>query len=282
METIGFNNHSTIGKNCDITCYIYGKSPIFMIKFFRRIRRSLLAENKFLKYLLYAVGEIILVVIGILIALQINNYSEYQKERTKERALLSNLSQEVQLDMLQIENNTRQTKERLKRLDSLVQLLKVPDSINAPQFIRQSYEFVFDQYFKSNSGIFDEAVSSGKMSYIQNEPLRQSIFNYYRNVKESYIDGTTRQITDEFITPLLVEHVYLNQEGFAMLGMDVEDISTLEKLDVRQLAQNKDYWKMALLKFAANQEQMLRWTGTRQRAEKLKQQIDLELKKLSR
>ncbi|GAB1308538.1 hypothetical protein KH5_12210 [Urechidicola sp. KH5] len=54
-----------------------------MIKFFRKIRQKLLSENKFSKYLLYAIGEIILVVIGILIALQINNLNE-QKKRDKE------------------------------------------------------------------------------------------------------------------------------------------------------------------------------------------------------
>ena len=51
-----------------------------MIKFFRRIRQRLLSENKFSKYLIYAIGEIILVVIGILIALQINNWNEERKE----------------------------------------------------------------------------------------------------------------------------------------------------------------------------------------------------------
>ena len=50
-----------------------------MIKFFRKIRQRLLTENKFSKYLLYAIGEIILVVIGILIALQINNWNEGRK-----------------------------------------------------------------------------------------------------------------------------------------------------------------------------------------------------------
>ena len=56
-----------------------------MIKFFRKIRQNLLSENKFSKYLLYAIGEIILVVIGILIALQINNWNENQKiEKTTE------------------------------------------------------------------------------------------------------------------------------------------------------------------------------------------------------
>jgi len=54
-----------------------------MIKFFRKIRQKMLTENKFSKYLLYAVGEIILVVIGILIALQINNWNEERKEQTK-------------------------------------------------------------------------------------------------------------------------------------------------------------------------------------------------------
>ena len=47
-----------------------------MIKFFRNIRKALLAENKFTKYLMYAIGEIVLVVIGILIALSINNWNE--------------------------------------------------------------------------------------------------------------------------------------------------------------------------------------------------------------
>ena len=54
-----------------------------MIKFFRKIRQRLLSENKFSKYLFYAIGEIVLVVIGILIALQINNWNENRKQQIK-------------------------------------------------------------------------------------------------------------------------------------------------------------------------------------------------------
>lgn len=85
---------------------------------------------KFSEYLLYAIGEIVLVVIGILIALQINNYSEQKKARSEEKVLLSNLSNDVALDILQIENNTALSRERLQRLDSLVQLLKSPERID--------------------------------------------------------------------------------------------------------------------------------------------------------
>ena len=59
-----------------------------MIKFFRKIRQNLLTENKFSKYLLYAIGEIILVVIGILIALNINNWNENQKQLKLEKEIL--------------------------------------------------------------------------------------------------------------------------------------------------------------------------------------------------
>ncbi|MFT7066002.1 MAG: hypothetical protein ACJAUO_001580, partial [Sediminicola sp.] len=62
-----------------------------MIKFFRKIRQKMLTENKFSKYLLYAIGEIILVVIGILIALSINNWNENRKESNLELEILSGL-----------------------------------------------------------------------------------------------------------------------------------------------------------------------------------------------
>ena len=60
-----------------------------MINFFRKIRKKLADDNKPLKYMRYAIGEIMLVVIGILIALSINNWNEYNKERTKEKEALT-------------------------------------------------------------------------------------------------------------------------------------------------------------------------------------------------
>ena len=67
-----------------------------MIKFFRKIRQKLLLENKFSRYLIYAVGEIVLVVIGILIALQINNYNETRKEKALEKELINLLISDLE------------------------------------------------------------------------------------------------------------------------------------------------------------------------------------------
>ena len=76
-----------------------------MIKFLRRIRQKLLSENKISKYVLYAIGEIFLVVIGILIALQINNWNETRKEQNLELALLQEMQENLKADILDMEDN---------------------------------------------------------------------------------------------------------------------------------------------------------------------------------
>ena len=85
-----------------------------MIKFFRNIRRNLLGEGKTAKYFKYAIGEILLVVIGILIALQINNWNEDRKEQ----ALLNNVLSEIHLNLaVDLEDNL---KNRINRTQELI------------------------------------------------------------------------------------------------------------------------------------------------------------------
>lgn len=84
-----------------------------MIKFFRKIRQKILNENKFSKYLIYAFGEIILVVIGILIALQINNWNENIKSEKQ----LKNIYNEVELNL----------KSDLSNIDTVIELYEQLD-----------------------------------------------------------------------------------------------------------------------------------------------------------
>ena len=76
-----------------------------MIKFFRKIRQNLLSEGKTGKYLKYAVGEIVLVVIGILIALSINNWNESNKLKKEETLYLKRLKIDLEKDTLYYNKN---------------------------------------------------------------------------------------------------------------------------------------------------------------------------------
>jgi hypothetical protein len=75
-----------------------------MIKFFRKIRQQLITKNKFSKYILYAIGEIVLVVIGILIALSINNWNETRKIKNKKQVLVLNLIEDFEENKILLES----------------------------------------------------------------------------------------------------------------------------------------------------------------------------------
>jgi len=75
-----------------------------MIKFFRKFRQRLLTENKFGKYLIYAIGEIVLVVIGILIALSINNWNQKIKRQELRQSYLKSLIVDIAQDTIEIKN----------------------------------------------------------------------------------------------------------------------------------------------------------------------------------
>ena len=85
-----------------------------MIKFFRKIRQKLLSENKFSKYLIYAIVEIILVVIGILIALQINIWNSKRLENKEERNVLINLKKDFQQNQVSLESVISDNEKYLK------------------------------------------------------------------------------------------------------------------------------------------------------------------------
>ena len=95
-----------------------------MIKFFRKIRHRLLTENKFSKYLLYAIGEIILVVIGILLALQINTWNNNKIEKRKEHISLLQLKEGLKTDrdLLEYElEKAEQAQQKVKQAQELLE-----------------------------------------------------------------------------------------------------------------------------------------------------------------
>ncbi len=122
-----------------------------MIKFFRKIRQRLLTENKFSKYLLYAIGEIILVVIGILIALQINNWNENQKLVKLEKELLREVKIGLESDYNLISTSINEHKRFINSQDIIVRWIdekfKYNDSL-IPHSSFQTYYldvFVFSE-----------------------------------------------------------------------------------------------------------------------------------------
>jgi len=85
-----------------------------MIKFFRKIRQKLLIENKFSKYLIYAIGEILLVMIGIFLAFQANKWKEVKTEQKLEIKLITEIQNGIKSDLIDVQENYHYHKKILK------------------------------------------------------------------------------------------------------------------------------------------------------------------------
>ena len=113
-----------------------------MLAFFRRIRQSLLSEIKFSSYLLYAIGEILLVVIGILIALSINNWNQDRIERKIEKKLLAELFENLEFNEKNLGSDIA---EEYKSINSINQVLEILNN-RLPYHDSMDYHFGRAQY----------------------------------------------------------------------------------------------------------------------------------------
>ncbi|NND94279.1 MAG: hypothetical protein HKN45_05395 [Flavobacteriales bacterium] len=154
-----------------------------MIKFFRHIRQRLLSESKFSKYLLYAIGEIILVVIGILLALQINNWNTQRLNTDRNHDLLIKLSSELDLNIDRAAHLDSGFKggfsDRFIFTDSLMNQLD-NNMLASHLDYAVSQPIFFVNTFNLNSSVFEELKNTGSLYAIGTDSLVKEIQRYYQ------------------------------------------------------------------------------------------------------
>ncbi|RNC87992.1 MAG: hypothetical protein ED556_02035 [Winogradskyella sp.] len=148
-----------------------------MIKFFRHIRKSLLEKNQMGKYFKYAIGEILLVVIGILIALQINNWNENRKERIYETKILSEIRKDLLLDSIYFNALKSRAKITLRGVNELRAINTSGDFIS--DSICSSYSRLgIGVNYSYRNGSYESLKSVG-LDRISNDSLRNQISKIY-------------------------------------------------------------------------------------------------------
>lgn len=151
-----------------------------MIKFFRHIRKSLLMENKTSKYFKYAIGEIILVVIGILIALQINNWNQERQDNALGRNYLERIHRDIVLDTISFKKKLISNAAlRIDIKNVLIDLDNKVDSFEEVTHICTVFGNILDQIFTPNDNTYRGMVSSGNLPLIKNTELLEAIANLY-------------------------------------------------------------------------------------------------------
>ena len=180
-----------------------------MLKIFRNIRHSLLDQNRLTGYLLYALGEIILVVIGILIALQINNWNEERKTRKEEQQLLVSISEEFQAN-LEILNEARQVNDSIISRASGLGKYTGPHIVNFNEkniSVALVGAFKYEARFIPTQGTINEIINSGKLSVLSNDELRKAISSW-----QSALERVKNQ-EDYVVSRRDIAHAYFLNNG---------------------------------------------------------------------
>ena len=163
------------------------------MKIFRNIRQKLAAENSVAKYLRYAVGEILLVVIGILIALQVNNWNEERKAKINERALYGRILMDLKIDEDRINQHIDYFNNDLEILNSIYQETQGfsnSDSLVDFGSIRSFRIFnlvITTNYSRSTKEVSNPEIEKSLNEYFGREQLIKDALENIRNFKESHV-----------------------------------------------------------------------------------------------
>lgn len=204
-----------------------------MIKFFRKIRQNLLSENKFRKYLTYALGEIILVVIGILIALSINNWNEQQKMAKEEISLLKELKNSISQDIQQLNSLYMQGEEDIVSADILINWLD--NKVIYNDTLANHFPIITrtgqSKIFRPQNSTFRVLESKG-IDLISNDNLKNQILNLY-NIEYSHLNfvyENYRQNILDYGRPIARSKFKVKGEQGSMEPNDTEKLKTNSEL----------------------------------------------------
>jgi len=192
-----------------------------MIHFFRRIRKKLADDNKPLKYMRYAIGEIVLVVIGILIALSINNWNEERKQNIAEKEFINGIKIDLAQDKDYIKSIIKLSDNRKEAYLFLNQEL-----VNLYDTNRYHLDSLLSEYFIPQgtfypiSGTFQAAISGNEITKFKNKSFSNSVTKLYNTTYTRLMDNAEE--TDERWMYLTKKYVQIRRTGH------LQDMTTSE------------------------------------------------------
>ena len=148
-----------------------------MIPYFRKIRKQFADNNKPVKYMRYAIGEIVLVVIGILIALSINNWNEANKTRNKELIYLNNIKGDLILNITSLEEFIAAREKTVQAVDTLIDYFEGKRDMNHNKFNFYNLTVLEWYPFVQHSNTYQELMNSGTFTIISNKSIKDGLQN---------------------------------------------------------------------------------------------------------
>ena len=246
-----------------------------MFTLIRKIRKKLIEQGKLRNYLFYAIGEIILVVIGILIALQINSLNQKKLDKDAATNVLYRLIQDVDADynrLLYIDSTYTKNLENISEVYNILAMEK----IESPEQLEKVAFFSGADIKDVNSvrATFDEMINTGSIYKLENQSLIAQTIEYYRLVDDNTYQSREdrREFRNLFYGPELLDYWYIRSSSKNNLELAKKFFSDNNTDGYKRMVQSTN-WSGGLISRGKNRNTLL---IEKNRA--LKNLLELEIK----
>lgn len=208
-----------------------------MLKFFRKTRQNLLSEGKTAKYLKYTIGEIALVMIGILLALQVNNWNENKKEDKVQLLYLKNILSDLNDQLISIE---KQLEAELTYFEDSKYILENYYETNTLKldsiFFAKATKLTFRNTFIIIDPTFTDLISSGNIKLISDPTKKDQIIKYYQDLKRiaTIIQNNNSSLIDLSYSPVYYKHGYYAASSFEIYKRTLSNFQISNSLLINQ------------------------------------------------
>ena len=218
-----------------------------MVKFLREIRHSQMAQGKSKWYLIYAFGEVFLIVVGILIALQVNNWNEGRKERQLEKEVLNEILSNLESDLKNLDASIAVNKNATIHFNKVLEHLN--NDIPITDSLRRHYAWLVEEaQFTPNTVGYDNLRSLG-INIIRNQRLKKDISNLYSIKYSMFVKD--REMVSKLWTDKLVDEMSENLNF-------IIPFEKVEPININELRLNIPFKNTII-----NTKEMLAWTNSR-------------------
>ena len=249
-----------------------------MLRFFRQVRHRLLDDNRFGKYLLYAIGEILLVVIGILIALQIDNWNDERKKQQSERQILQSLSDDFNANLSALDSSMDRIPQVIENYSRVLEYSVQLDS----GMTREMKNTVMSTGFVLTNivdGALISLLDSDRLEILRSDSLKRMLTAYPEQVRFfRRLESDLQEYVVDVQRPMV--RSYLSLADFLLVEPRFDEFKRKTfQSDYEGLLGNKEYINMVMGIRNINQTLLVRCRELHERTRQISQIIEKELAK---
>ena len=187
---------------------LLSKKDLYM-KLFRKLRRNLIAIGKFKSYVVYALGEIVLIVIGVSIAWKINDLNDIRKNNLVEQKIYANLDKELNTNLSLLSGLIDEYPQTIAYLENTLNYVgQNPNELT--QGAKDTIANIFDNEVYLLDGFINSVINTNKFEFIESDELKELIIRYPNKIQDfKEQDEKIKIIISDRIKPVLEKHISL-------------------------------------------------------------------------